>query len=194
MTHKKIILASASPRRKKILKLAGLKFKAISSNLNEDLLIKQHKKKGFKNLVKVLSLAKALNIQRTITLNDNEIIIAFDTIVVCKNKILGKPKNKKDALNKLLFLSNKEHKVYTGNCIVTKQITKTDCEVTKVFMKPITKQEALNYINTGEPLDKAGAYGIQGKGKKFVKKISGDYYNVVGLPLKRFLLLLKKLK
>lgn len=186
--------------------MAGLKFKAMSSKVNENLLIKKFQKRGFKNLVKILSLAKAKSIvetQHVASLQGNETIVAFDTIVVCENKIISKPRNRKDALRKLLFLSGKEHKVYTGIAIVklrrdipryvSTPIIKTDCEVTKVYMKTISKQEALSYINTGEPLGKAGAYGIQGKGKKFVKKISGDYLNVVGLPLRKFLAILKKI-
>ena len=198
--NRNIILASASKRRKKILKQAGIKFKAIKSNLNEDLLIKKIKKSSPDKLVKILSLAKAVSVLRAChgKLYEDKIIAAFDTIIICKNKIIGKPKNKKDALKTLLFLSNKEHKVYTGMTIINIRrslrpqaptpIITTDCEITKVKMKKISRQEAVNYIKTGEPMDKAGAYAIQGKGRKFIKSICGDYLNVVGLPLKRFLL------
>ena len=195
--NRNIILASASKRRKKILKQAGIKFKAIKSNLNEDLLIKKIKKSSPNKLVKILSLAKAISVLRR-----DKIIAAFDTVIICKNKIIGKPKNKKDALKILLFLSNKEHKVYTGMAIInirrgmpqhaSTPIITTDCEITKVKMKKISRQEAIDYIKTGEPMDKAGAYAIQGKGRKFIKSICGDYLNVVGLPLKRFLLRLSK--
>lgn len=190
---RKIILATKSPRRKKILKNAGIKFKTVASNINEDLLIKKFKKRGIKNLAKILSMAKALSIVHK---DGDEIIAGFDTLVVCKNKIIPKPKNKKDALKKLLFLSNKTHKVCTGICLVDlkKKIVFSDCEITKVKMKKITRKEALNYINTKEPMDKAGAYAIQGKGKKFIKNISGDYLNVVGLSLYRFIEMLKKFK
>src|SRR3989338_8637187 len=112
-----------------------------------------------------------------------------------KNKNINKPKNKKDALSKLTFLSNKKHDVYTGIAILDlkKKKAVVGYERTAVKMKQIKKKEALDYIKTKEPMDKAGAYAIQGIGKKFVKGISGDYSNVVGLPVKKFLSLLKPL-
>ena len=197
LKNKKIILASASKRRQKILRDLGFKFKIVKSNLNEDLLIRKFKNLGPEKLVKILSLTKALCAVETcyrMSLDRNKSIAAFDTMVVCKNKILGKPKNKKDALKILLFLSNKEHKVYTGICLIDlkkKKVT-IDCEETKVKMKKITRKEALNYISTKEPLDKAGAYAIQGRGKKFVKNYSGDYYNIIGLPVKKFISMLNR--
>ena len=187
---RKIILASSSPRRKKILKNAGIQFKVVTSKINEDLLIKKFQKRGIKNLARILSLFKALSV---VSKGGDKIIAGFDTLVVCKNQIISKPKNKKDALKKLLFLSNKTHKVCTGICLINlkNKVVLSDCEVTKVTMKKITKKEAINYINTKEPIGKAGAYAIQGYGKKFVKNISGDYLNVIGLPLYRFLSMLK---
>lgn len=198
MNKRKIILASSSPRRRNLLKQAGLKFRAVNTRIKEDHLIKKFKKKGLKNLVKILSLAKAKSIveaRRGVPLQGDEIVIGFDTVVVCKNKIISKPKNKKDALKKLLFLSNKQHKVLTGIAIIDlkKKRIITDCEITKVQMKKITRKEATSYINTKEPFDKAGGYAIQGKGRKLVKGICGDYFNVVGLPLNKFLLRLKQL-
>lgn len=184
----KIILASKSPRRFQLLKKAGLQFKTINSNLNEKLILKKIKDKRPEKLVKVLSLAKALAVFPKFSSNRNTIIAAFDTIVICKNKIIDKPKNKKDALKKILFLSNKRHYVYTGICLINikeKTIT-TDFEKTVVYIKKITKKEAINYVESKEPFGKAGAYAIQGKAKKFIKKIKGDYYNVVGLPLSKF--------
>ncbi len=189
MQKRKIILASASPRRIKLLKQIGLKFEIVRTNLDESLITRKFKKYGIKKLVKVLSLGKALWVCLNKPLQGNEIIVGFDTIIECRKKIIGKPKNRKDALNIILFLSNKEHRVYTGIGLIDlkKKVITSELEVTKVFMKKISKQEAKAYIKTKEPLDKAGAYAIQGKGKKFVKRISGDYFNVVGLPLKRFL-------
>ena len=186
---RKIILASASPRRAKLLKQIGLKFKVINPQINENLIIRKFKKYGIKKLVKLLSFAKALWVSLNTPLNGNEIIAGFDTIIQCGKKIIGKPKNVKDALNILLFLSNKEHRVYTGIGLIDlkKKTIVFDLEVTRVYMKKISKQEANAYIKTKEPLDKAGAYAIQGRGKKFIKRISGDYFNVIGLPLKRFL-------
>lgn len=189
--YPEIILASGSPRRQKILKQAGLKFKVVKSTLDENSLISKLKKISHIKLAKVLALAK-VEICCSMSLHGKEIICGFDTIVVCKNKIIGKPKNKKDALRKLLFLSNKTHKVITGMAIadLKKQKVLTGHEITKVSMKKISKKEGLNYVNSNEGLDKAGSYAIQGKGKKLIKHISGDYLNVVGLPLKKFLYLL----
>lgn len=190
-----LILASTSKRRKKILKDAKIKFKTATSNLNEEKISKEFANTNPDNLVKLLALSKAISaIVQTNKLSD-EIIAGFDTIVVCKNKIMGKPKNKKDALKKLLFISDKEHFVYTGIALIDLKKKKilTDFERTKVVMKKISKDDAIWYINTKEPMDKAGAYAIQGKAKKFIKSISGDFLNVVGLPLNKFVFLLKKL-
>ena len=189
MQKRNIILASASPRRAKLLKQVGLKFKVINPKIDESLIICKFKKHGVKKLVKLLSLGKALWACSNIPLNGNEIIAGFDTVIECRKKIIGKPKNIKDALKIILFLSNKEHRVYTGIGLIdlNKKIIISDLEITKVYMKKISKPEAKAYIKTKEPLDKAGAYAIQGIGKKFIKRISGDYFNVVGLPLKRFL-------
>lgn len=185
----KIILASKSPRRFQLLKQAGFEFKIADSKLNEELILKKLKDKRPEELVKVLSLAKALAVLSKISSKQPyKIIAAFDTIVFCKNKIIAKPKNKKDALKKILFLSNKKHCVYTGICLINvkEKTAITDFEKTVVYMKKITKKEAMSYVQSKEPFGKAGAYAIQGKGKKFIEKIKGDYYNVVGLPLKRF--------
>ena len=185
MKNKTIVLASGSERRIKLLKSLGIKFKKVESHFNETAVIKNYRQKDFKKLAKVLSLLKVLTVIKK--LKGNEIVLGFDTIVVCKNKIIDKPKNKKDALKKLLFLSNKSHKVYTGICLMDLKKRKTilDFDVTTVYMKKITKAEAISYIKTREPFGKAGAYAIQGKGKKFIKKIKGDYYNVVGLPVRK---------
>ncbi len=186
LNKKKIILASRSPRRIKLLKEAGLKFKAIKSKIDEHLITKKFKGKNYKKLAKILAYSKAISVK-------GDIVIGFDTIVVCKNKIIDKPKNNKDALKKLLFLSGKNHKVITGICIVgaCHGAPLQDCDTTIVQMKKISKQDALNYIKTKEPFDKAGAYAIQGKGRKFIKFIKGDYYNVVGLPLRRLFAMFK---
>ena len=196
-TKRDLILASASRRRQRILKNLGLKFKVLKSNLKEDNLIKEFKKLGYKNLVKILAFSKAFSVylSHITKLQGNEIIVGFDTIVVCKDKIIGKPKNKNDALKKLLFLSDKKHKVFTGICLIDLKREKitTNFESTKISMGKIGENEARAYINTKEPMDKAGAYAIQGKGRKFIKHISGSYFNVVGLPIAKFLLMLKGL-
>ena len=196
MKPRKIILVSLSPRRKKLLKEAGVKFKAISSKANEDLLISEFQGKGFKKLAENLSLGKLFTALTTgkVKPGGNEILIAFDTIVVLNKKILGKPKDKNHAFKMLSSLSGKSHLVCTGIAIMDLKDRSIilDHEVTKVTMRKITRKEILSYIKTGEPMDKAGAYAIQGKGRKFIKEIQGDYYNVVGLPMNKFLACLRE--
>lgn len=186
----KIVLASSSPRRINLLKKLGLKFKVVKSNINESKFVKKLKINSYTKLVKLLSLAKVISVvsKNSLSLQRSEIICGFDTMVICNGKIIEKPKSNKDALNKLLFLSGKEHKVYTGICIVNLKNKKVTLgqEATKVKMKKISKREAINYIKTGEPFGKAGAYAIQGKGSKLIKEVNGDYNNVIGLPLKKF--------
>lgn len=183
---KKIILASASPRRKKLLEKIGIKFKVVKSNFKEyvDVKLTPHE------LVRKLSLEKA----RTVFKNHRDsIIIAADTFVVCSGKILGKPKNKKDAKNMLEFLSGKDHLIITGFTIIHGNNVITKSKTTKVWMRKITNEEISTYIRTGEPFDKAGAYAIQGIAKKFIKKIDGDLSNAIGLPIYSLIKELKKL-
>lgn len=176
----KVVLASASERRQELLKRIIENFDIIVSNFDEELV-------KFDNDVEkyVLSIAegKALSILNSV--NEESIIIAADTIVVSNNKILGKPKDEKDAYNMLKSLSGKKHRVYSAVIVVnsnTKEMKK-ECIYTEVEFDELTDDEILRYIATKEPMDKAGAYGIQGFGGVFVKGINGCYYNVVGLPL-----------
>ena len=197
MKLRKIILVSSSPRRRKLLREAGLKFEAIRSDSDENLLISQFNGKDFKKLAENLSIGKILSALTTgkVKPGGNEILIAFDTVVILNKKILGKPKNKKHAFKMLNELSNKSHTVCTGIAVMDlkdKSIV-MDHVITKVMMRKITKKESSAYIKTNEPMDKAGSYAIQGKGKKFIKSIKGDYYNVIGLPLERFIELLKEI-
>lgn len=186
--QKHIILASTSPRRKALLKQIGLKFDVKSSDIDESAVF-------YKNpydLVKKLSLLKAKSVAE---LSKNSIIISADTVVVFKNRIIGKPKAKSDARKILKMLSNKMHTVITGFTIVDSQTDKTisGFEESKVWFRKISGEEIDKYVDSGEPLDKAGAYGIQEKGGAFVKKIEGDYFNVVGLPLAKVIIELRKL-
>ncbi|OGK29194.1 septum formation protein Maf [Candidatus Roizmanbacteria bacterium RIFCSPHIGHO2_02_FULL_40_9] len=173
-----IILASASPRRKKLLEQIGLTFKVVKSNIKEalDVHIEPH------TLAEKLSLQKAKDVAKK---EKESLIIAADTLIVFEDEILGKPKNAIDARKILKMLSGNIHIVITGFTILDSStgILITKSVETKVFMKEMTDEEIHRYIATGEPLDKAGAYGIQGKGAIFVEKIEGDYSNVVGLPL-----------
>lgn len=172
-------LASKSPRRRKLLKQLNLNFKSFGIDVNETV---KRNEKPFTAVVRLskekLELAKRKEL--------NGIIITADTIVVLDGKILGKPKNKKDAFNILKFLSGRTHIVYTGFSVYNSNTKKTisDYEKTKVTFRNLSDQEILEYIATGSPMDKAGAYGIQDDfGAVFIKKINGCYYNVVGLPL-----------
>ncbi len=184
-----ITLASKSPRRRKLLKSLGLKFHSISVDLNEDILDGEHPILT----VKRLSLHKLELAKNKIK---SGIIITADTIVVLNKEIIGKPKNEKDAFNILKNLSGKTHIVYTGFAIenVDNQKKIIDYEKTKVTFRVLSDDEINEYIKSGSPMDKAGAYGIQDDyGALFVSKINGCYYNVVGLPLQKLFINLKKI-
>lgn len=180
----KILLASASPRRRELLKKAGIKFKITSADVDETL------PKGISPDKAVKYLCKIKN--EAINADDNTVVISADTVVACDGKILGKPSDEKDAEKMLRLLSGREHSVYTGVCIRKGRKKKIFCERTRVYFYDLTDSEISEYIASGEPMDKAGAYGIQGKAFSFVCKINGDYYNVVGLPLARLVRELKE--
>lgn len=173
-----IILASASPRRRKILKNAGLKFRVNAGDYEEDLSIKLEPHR----LARFLSNEKAKNAAEK---HKDALIIAADTLILFKGRILGKPHTKKEAKRMLIMLNNKTHSVITGFTVLnTEDNKKVSRSVeTKVTFKKLTTKEIDSYVASGEPLDKAGAYAIQGHGALLVKKIKGDYLNVIGLPL-----------
>ena len=174
-----IYLASKSPRRKKLLKQLNLKFKVTSADIDEKI---KRNETPLEN-VKRLSLEKLNKSREHIK---KGIIITADTIVVLNDKIIGKPKNKKDAFRILKMLSGKTHFVFTGYSVYNSENGKliNDYEKTAVTFRKLETAEIKDYIETGSPMDKAGAYGIQDDfGAVFVKKINGCYYNVVGLPL-----------
>jgi septum formation protein len=176
--NRTIILASSSPRRKELLEKIGLKFTVVPSDYPEDL------RSDLKpeSLVKAISLGKATRVAKNYP---NAIIIAADTIGVIRGKIIGKPHTAAEAIKMLQTLSGKSHRVITGLTIIDSSTNKIHtCSVeTRVYMREMSREEIQNYVNTGEPLDKAGAYAIQGLGSIIVEKIIGDYYNVIGLPL-----------
>jgi len=187
-TNQQIYLASKSPRRRKLLKQLGIKFKSFSVNTIEDVLDGEHPV----NCVRRLALEKMDTAKRKV---QNSIVITADTIVVLDRNVIGKPKNKKDAFRILSLLSGKVHTVYTGFCVLNQNSNKiiTDFEKTKVEFRKLTKDEIFDYVEGGSPMDKAGAYGIQDDfGAVFVKKINGCYYNVVGLPLTKLYNTLRK--
>jgi septum formation protein len=177
-----IYLASKSPRRRKLLKQIAINFKSFSVDLDEDIIDGEHPVRTVKRLALHKSEAAIKKIK-------SGIVITADTIVVLNNEIIGKPKNKKDAFDILSGLSGKTHAVYTGFviCNICSGRKIVDYEKTKVTFRKLLPEEIRNYIETGSPMDKAGAYGIQDDfGAVFVEKINGCYYNVVGLPLAKF--------
>lgn len=172
----KIILASNSPRRKELLQQADVDFEVKAADIEEITT-----KTAPDDVVKELSLMKAKAIADT---NPNRIILAADTVVACDGHILGKPVDEADAFNMLKMLSGKTHQVYTGVAIIGIDGDIVNfAECTDVTMFENSDETIRAYISTGEPMDKAGAYGIQGKGAILVSHINGDYNNVVGLPL-----------
>ena len=181
-----MILASKSPRSKEILEEFGFKFKVEAKETLE-----KSEKENPKDFVMEIALEKAMAVAEE---NYMEWIVAADTVVVHNNKILGKPKNEEEAKEVLKSLSSHSHEVYTGVAIVNKQknISLTFTELTKVYFKNISDQEINWYVETKEPLDKAGSYGIQGKGSILIEKIEGDFYNVMGFPISKFYEEMKK--
>ena len=182
-----IILASQSPRRKEILTNLGIDFKIIVSDADETCYEKDPVK-----LVEILAERKANAISDQITENDT--IIAADTVVVLGDKILGKPKDRRDAENMLTILSNNVHKVITGICVKKGDNSIVSHDITYVYFKKLSKDTIGNYLSTNEYIDKAGSYAIQGIGGSFVEKIEGSYTNVVGLPEELAIKLLDKIK
>lgn len=175
-----IILASASPRRKEILQLADLSFNIMPSDA-EEITTKTEPQE----VVMELASIKAKDIYERS--DKQSMVVGADTVVAYKGQILGKPSDEEDARRMLSMLSGQTHEVYTGVCVIEDGQIKTFYEETKVTFYEISEAEIDRYIGTGEPMDKAGSYGIQGKAAVFIKGIEGDYYNVVGFPIARFL-------
>lgn len=181
----KIVLASKSPRRKELLGLLDLEFEIISADIDETM----NPALPVADEVARLSLEKA---KATAAHTDSDaVIISADTVVELNGTVMGKPRDREEAFNMLKKLSGNTHNVLSGVTVMQgdKRITKT--VTTKVYFRELCDDEILSYISTGESDDKAGAYGIQGRGSKFVQKIDGDYFNVVGLPVCTLSLMLK---
>ena len=189
----KIILASSSPRRRELMAQAGFAFEVLVSEADETI---ETETPG--EMVEVLSKRKAAAVAEEIKKQGfteaSVLLVGADTMVAIDGKKLGKPKDEKGAEEMLEELSGRTHQVYTGVTLIRLkkaengsilQESRTFSEVTDVSFYPLTKEEIRSYIATGEPMDKAGAYGIQGKAAVFVKEIKGDYNNVVGLPIAR---------
>lgn len=176
------ILASGSPRRKEILSAAGVKFSVFVSDADESAV---NKDAPVGIYVQELALLKAAAAAKYVLKKKDAVIISADTIVTLDGKILGKPRDEDDAFDMLKSLSNRAHEVYTGYCVMRMSDGFTVCNSvkTEVLFKELDDDLIRRYIRTGEPMDKAGAYGIQGKGAILAEKINGDYFNVVGLPV-----------
>ena len=172
-----IILASASPRRRELLERMGLRFTVRTADHDETMDLSADPEAE----VRRVSLLKARAVEQLCAKED--LIIAADTIVVCQGRILGKPADEAEAYEMLRLLSGREHRVITGLCVLKDGISYCHSEVTHLSFVELTDQQIRAYIATGEPMDKAGAYGIQGKASIFVPGIRGDYYNVMGLPV-----------
>lgn len=181
-----LILASASPRRVELLKMAGYEFTVVPSDVDEGL----PEGVPFERMAEMLAERKAMEVAKGCP---GAVVIGADTIVVCEGRVLGKPKDKDDAARMLQMLSGKRHKVYTGVCVLKEGQAEVFCCCTEVEFYPLSEGEISDYVNSGEPLDKAGAYGIQGKGALLIKGIKGDFYNVVGLPVARLCRVLREM-
>ncbi len=175
-----IILASSSPRRKELLAQIGIKdYRILSPNVDEDI----DRDMPPDQLVEELSHRKAMAIRAQ--MGEEALIIAADTVVSLEGEVLGKPVDKTDAFRMLSALSGNRHQVYTGLTVLRGPRKITGHEATSVTFRELESQEIMDYIATEEPMDKAGAYGIQGVGAVLISHIEGDYFNVMGLPVYR---------
>ena len=173
--NRDFILASSSPRRFELLRQIGLSFQSIVPAVDEN----TERTDPFE-IVSELSLRKAAAVAKN---NPLSVVIAADTVVTADGKILGKPHSESEAVEMLRFLSGRSHFVYTGVTVIYNGRIETAICRSEVFFKTLNEKQIAAYVHSGEPYDKAGGYGIQGKGAVFVDHIDGDYSNVVGLPL-----------
>ena len=171
----RLILASASPRRKELLGLFHIPFEIRVADIDETM---DPRKKPYDEVARV-SASKALAVCR----EREDVVIAADTIVVCGGKVLGKPHSEAEARDMLRLLSGRDHQVMTGVTVVRGDRVETFTEVTDLHFRPLSEKEIAAYVATGEPMDKAGSYGIQGGAALFCTHMVGDYYNVMGLPV-----------
>lgn len=172
-----LILASQSPRRKELLGLFHIPFTIRVADIDETM---DPKKPACQEVARV-SRIKALAVPR----EREDVVIAADTIVVCNGEVLGKPRDEQDAYRMLRLLSGRDHQVMTGMTLLRGDRELTHTEITDIHFRPLSDREIWAYIRTGEPMDKAGSYGIQGGAALFAEKMAGDYYNVMGLPVCR---------
>ncbi len=181
-----IVLASASPRRKELLERMGLDFAVRVAELDETM-------DPFPHPADEVARVAALKAKAVYPMcHDGDVIIGADTIVVCDSLVMGKPRSEAEAFSMLRRLSGREHQVMTGLCVLTDSYEETVTVTTTLRMRPLSDEEIHAYIATGEPMDKAGAYGIQGLAAMFVVGLDGDYYNVMGLPVCTLTMILRK--
>lgn len=182
-----VVLASGSPRRKELLEQIGVKFRVIRSECDE--VIRESEPD---RIVMQLSADKAHDVARRLG-SDKALIIGADTIVVCDGKILGKPADASDAARMLGMINGRVHSVFTGVTVIYGDKSVSFAEETKVNVIAMSNDEIAEYISTKDPMDKAGAYGIQGYFARYVSGIEGDYNNVVGLPVSRLMSTIKEM-
>ena len=171
----RLILASQSPRRRELMGYFGIPFAIHPADIDEAM---DPSRPPWEEVARV-SMAKA----RAVAREEEDVVISADTIVVCGGRILGKPHSPREAEEMLSALSGRSHWVMTGLTVLARGKALSRVERTRVFFRALSPEEIRRYVATGEPMDKAGAYGIQGRGGLFVRRLEGDYYNVMGLPL-----------
>ena len=186
----RIVLASKSPRRREILSMLGVRFDIVTADTDEHSTLTDPT-----SLVEELALRKGRAVKELLAArgewNDDTLIIASDTVVATQSQILGKPEDEADAARMLRALQGSTHHVISGIALLKGEGEITDHDKTAVHFASMTEEEILWYAKSGEPLDKAGAYAVQGLASLFIKGLSGDYFNVVGLPVYRLNLLAK---
>lgn len=175
-TAPRVVLASASPRRRELLGCIVREFRVVEPGIDEEAHFAPPLERGIQDVARAKCLAVAASCP-------DELVIAADTVVAVDGELLGKPADAEDAARMLRLLSGREHRVLTGVAVGLKELVQTGCETTRVVFDEISEEQIAAYVASGEPFDKAGAYGIQGRASVFVKGIEGCYFNVVGLPL-----------
>jgi septum formation protein len=185
----KIILASVSPRRKELLKIAGIAFEAVASNVVE----REEEGESAEVFAARMAREKAYDVLSWLPIAERQLVLGADTVVLVDERILGKPTSPDHAAEMLRALSGREHEVITGVCLLSREASATSQPIpvtednrtatTKVRFLPLSEEDIRSYVSSGEPFDKAGGYAIQGRASKFVESIEGCYLNVVGLPV-----------
>ena len=181
----RVILASKSPRRKQLMDILNIPYEIIVADIEETI---DHNKE-LRSEIEKLSFLKALKVYKD---NPDAVVLGADTIVVVDNKVLGKPKNEQEANEMLHKLQNNKHTVITGCTIISSKMSETFSNMSDVYFNPMSDEEIDEYIKTNEPMDKAGAYAIQGIGSKFIHSIDGDYYSIMGFPISEIYQRIKK--